>query len=274
MIRPIAFAALMSAALTTQPARADLETYVGMCAGSNSTPHEMINFCQKAIDTGRLGDQAKAQVYTNMSIGYFELGQYETAVWAGSQAIEAKPDLIVAYLERARAYEKLRRLQEAAADYQAALDIDRNAADAYLGRGILLLRNGDPYRAVEDLTAALEIEPGWTAARFNRGLAYLQIGQNARAVQDFDDLIRRSPQDAGGYLYRAQGRAALGDQDAVEDFDQAIALKGEWALAWFVRGRYRDSQGDSEGANADFLRAYELGYSDPWLIDRVREISR
>ena len=274
MNRPIAFAALMAVALTTQPVRADLETYVSMCSGANSTPHEVVNFCQKAIDTGRLGKQATAQVYTNMSIGYFELGQYETAVWAGSQAIAAKPDLIVAYMERARAYEKLRRLQEAVADYQAALDIDRNAAEAYLGRGILLLRNGDPYRAVEDLTAALKIEPAWTTARFNRGLAYLRIGQNARAVQDFDDLIRRDPRDAGGYLYRAQARAALGDPNAVEDFDQAIALRGEWALAWFVRGRYRDSLDDREGANADFLRAYELGYSDPWLIERVREISR
>ena len=65
----------------------------------------------------------------------------------------------------------------------------------------------------------------------------------------------------------------LGTEDAAEDFDKALSMAEEWGLAWFVRGRYRDGLGDREGANADFLRAYELGHSDPWLIQRVREIS-
>ena len=87
-------------------------------------------------------------------------------------------------------------------------------------------------------------------------------------------MIRRNAKDAGAYLYRAQSRAGLNDSGAAEDFDMAIELAGEWSLAWFVRGRYRDRLGDREGANADFLRANELGHSDPWLIERVREISR
>ena len=65
----------------------------------------------------------------------------------------------------------------------------------------------------------------------------------------------------------------MGLPAATEDFDQAIALQSDWAPAFFARGQYRDQLGDREGANADFIRAHELGYPDPWLIRRIREIS-
>ena len=260
--------------LSVTPARANLENDVAICASPKSTPHDVVNFCRRAIESGSLKPQALAQVYANLSIGYLELEQYGSAVEAATRALESKPDLVPAFLNRAKAYEKQQRLREAAADYESAIRIDRNSAEAYLGRGIMLLRNGDPYRAIDDLTAAMSIAPDWGAPRFNRGLAYLDIGQMSRAAQDFSDLIRRNPDDAGAHLYRGQARARLNDAGAAEDFDRAIELAGEWPLARFVRGRYRDSLGDREGANADFLRAYELGYSDPWLIERVREISR
>ena len=271
MIRPTGLL-LAAAVLLPSAAKADLETFVQMCAGANSTAHQVVNFCGKAIATGRLKPTAKAQVLTNLSIGYFELGQFGSAVKAATESLESKPDFVPAFLNRAKAYEKLQRLQDAADDYEAALKIDRNSAEAFLGRGLLLLRNGDPYRAVQDLSQAVSLAPEWGAARFNRGVAYLQIGQYTRADQDFSDLIRRNPRDAEAYLYRAQARSALKQPSADQDFDTAIELAGEWGLAWFVRGRHRDRLGDKEGANSDFLRAYQLGYSDPWLIERIREI--
>ncbi len=273
MIRP-AGVLLAVALLVPGAARADLQTYVEMCSGATSTPHQVINFCQRAIDTGQLRPTARAQVSVNLSIGYLDLGEYNSALKAANQAVKAKPDLVVGLLNRARVYEKLKRLDEAATDYQAAIRIDRNSAEAYFGRGVMLLTHGDPYRAVKDLTQAITLAPDWGPARFNRGLAYLQIGQHTRADGDFSELIRRNGRDAEAFLYRGQARAALNQTAAADDFDQAIALAEEWPLAWFVRGRYRDRKGDREDANADFLRAWELGHSDPWLLERMREISR
>ena len=134
-------------------------------------------------------------------------------------------------------------------------------------------RRHHPHAAVQDLSKALSAEPKMAAARFNRGLAYLQIGQPSRAETDFTNLIRTNGRDAESYLYRGQARAALKKSSAAADFDKAISLNEDWGLAWFIRGRYRDGIGDREGANADFLRAYELGHSDPWLLERVRDIS-
>lgn len=261
------------AVLSPGDARADLQSYVKICGGANSTAHEMVNFCRKAIETGRLNKRAEAQVYANLSIGYFELGQYLGAVDAANAALKADSTLVAALVSRAKANEQLQNLKDSIADYDRAIQLDRNAVDAFLGRGVLFLKNGNVYGSVEDLSRAITLDPKLGIARFNRGIAYLELGQPSRADADFSKLIGTNSRDAGAYLYRGQARAALKRADAIKDFDQAISLAGEWGFAWFTRGRYLDQRGDREGANANFLRAYELGHNDPWLIERVREIS-
>ena len=261
------------AALAPGDARADLRNYVKICGGANSTAHEMVNFCRKAIKTGRLNRRAEAQVYANLSIGYFELGQFLGAVDAADAALKADSTLVAALVSRAKANEQLQKLKEAIADYDRAIQLDRNAVDAFLGRGVLFLKNGNLYGSVEDLTRAIALDSDLGIARFNRGIAYLELGQPSRADADFSKLIKENGSDAGAYLYRGQARAGLKRADAIKDFNRAIELSSEWGFAWFVRGRYRDRRGDREGANGDFLRAYELGHNDPWLIERVRDIS-
>lgn len=272
MLRTLAGAAVGSLLLAS-PALADLDLYVSKCAGAESSAHEMVNFCSKALETGRLPARAKAQVFSNLSIGYMDLRQMDSALWAANEAVKADGRLVPAYLQRAKVLEEMQRARDAAADYQTALKLDGRSAAAWSGRGVLLLRQGDARRAVKDLSTALSLEPRSAQIRFNRGLAFLAAGDAQSADADFTAVIRANPNDAGAYLHRARARAALRRADARQDFDQAIALSSEWPLAWYERGRYLDQIGDREAANADFLRAYDLGHSDPWLLNRVREIS-
>lgn len=268
----LACAAVM-VVLATDQAKAQLEVFVEVCQKDGSDAREVIHFCQRAVDTGQLPPQAEAQVRSNMGTGYFEIGQYRSAIEQYSAAIDIDPTFRAAFFNRARAYEKERRLTEAAADYQALLDLDPNDADAYIGRGAMLLSFGDPARAVRDLTTAIGLQPSWIAPLFNRGVAFLQLGDFPAAEQDFTNVISRNAQDSGAYLNRGRARAAMGSAGAAEDFDYAVEIDPEWAGAWFARGQFLDSLGDREAANSDFRRAWELGYSDPWLIERIRQIS-
>lgn len=255
------------------PANAQLDSLIEICGSPDSSAQEVVNFCQRALATGRLNRRAEAQVRANLGIGYFELGQYAGAVAEYDKALAAAPDLTAVYLNRARAYERLGRLREAVADYAAVLSRDPRAADAYLGRGALLLSNGDPARALDDFTAAIRLQPGWVSPRFNRGVAHLQLGMWAEAERDFSAVVQRNPEDAAAFLNRGRARAGMRKQGAEADFARAIELDPEWGGAWFARGQYWDSRGNREAANSDFIRAYELGYPDPWLIERMREIS-
>jgi Tfp pilus assembly protein PilF len=260
-------------AVSAASALAQLQNAVEVCGNPKAEPRDIVHFCRMALDTGKLDALAAAQVSANLGVGYFELGHYDQAVKAYTAAIASAPDMVAAYVNRARAYERIGQPNEAAADYSKAIELDSRAADAWLGRGVLMLRHGRTEQAIDDFGAAVRVEPNWPAARFNLGIAYLETGAFAEAAGLFSDVIERDPGDAAAWASRGRARAGMGDAQAEADFDRAIQLDPESGSAWFARGKYFDERGAREAANADFLRAYELGYADPWLIQRVREIS-
>lgn len=266
--------AALFAGLSPQAARAgEIENLLALCSDPATPPLEAFNACWRAAEQGRLDARRRALVWMNAGIAAHALGRYDSAVAAHDFAIEADPGLAAAFVNRARAQEKLDRLNEALADYAAAISLEPANPDAYLGRGALMLARGAPDRALPDFGRALELDPGLGLARYNRGLAHLQLGNYAAAEMDFSAVIGGDPREAGAYLNRARARAVLEKPGARNDFDRAIALRPEWAVAWYLRGRYLDATGDREAANADFQRAYQLGHSDPWLIERMRQIS-
>lgn len=254
-------------------AEPDIGNIAEVCGNPRAAPADIVSFCRKALDSGQLDGRATAQVNANLGVGYFELGDYESALEAYSAALAHSPEMVPALVNRARAYERLDRPTDAVADYNRAIELDPRDADAYLGRGAMLLKLGDPQLAVADFTAAVKLEPNRPAPRFNRGLALLATGQHADALRDFSEVVERSPEDAAAWVNLGRARAGLNMPGAAADFDRAIELEPDWGGAWFARGQFRDATGRRDAANSDFLRAYELGHPDPWLVERVGQIS-
>jgi len=85
-------------------------------------------------------------------------------------------------------------------------------------------------------------------------------------------VIRAGPEDAEAHLYRAEARAGAGDAAALTDYDRAVALRPDWGLARYWRGRHHLRTGAEAEANRDFLRAYDLGVTDRWLVERVEAL--
>jgi len=267
------FAGISGGLSVTRAAAKEVESLLALCSNPGTPVREALTACRQAAEHGRLDARRRALVWLNAGIAAHTLGLYVEAVEAHGAAIEADPRLSAAYENRALAFDKLNLLNEALADYAAAISLQPTEPDAYLGRGILMLNNGAPERALPDFGRAIELDPALSTARYNRGLAFLQLGKNDLAEVDFAMVIGGNPKDAGAYLNRGRARAAQGKAGARNDFDRAIALKPEWAAARYMRGRWFDNEGAVDEANTDFLRAYQLGYSDPWLIERVRTMS-
>ena len=251
----------------------EIENLLALCSDPTTPVRDALNACRSVAERGRLDARRRALVWLNAGIAAHSLGLYAEAVEAHGAAIEADPRLSAAFENRALAYEKLNRLNQALTDYATAISLRPTEPGAYLGRGILMLNHGAPERALPDFGKAIELDPSLITARYNRGLAFLQLGRNELAEVDFSAVIGRNPRDAGAFLNRGRARAAQGRDGARNDFDRAIVLKPEWAPAWYMRGRFLDRAGAVDEANADFLRAYQLGHSDPWLIERMRKMS-
>ncbi|HUF85777.1 MAG TPA: tetratricopeptide repeat protein [Thermohalobaculum sp.] len=269
-------AALLAASAALAPATggaSEVENLLRLCSDQQTPAHDALNACRRAAQHGRLDARTRALAWLNAGIAAYALGRHSQAVASHSAAIEADPGLGRAFENRALAQEKLGRAEAALSDYAAAISLDPRNAGAYLGRGNLMLGQGRAERALADFTRAAELDPALAAAHYNRGVALMRLRRHAEAEAAFARVIGRDPTDAGAWLGRGRARAEQDKPGALNDFDRAVTLRPEWANAWYARGRYLDALGRTEAANTDLMRAYRLGYSDAWLIERVGRIS-
>ncbi|MEO0822604.1 MAG: tetratricopeptide repeat protein [Pseudomonadota bacterium] len=269
-------AALLALGLLSAPAAADpLAEFVRLCSAPESSAEDALRFCERALDEGgrRLDARNRALLNFNAGVAALALSRNAHAVERLSEAIRLQPRMTAAYVSRAQAHEAGGRIEAALADYESAIAADPNDPGAHLGRGALLADQGAYEAAVVDLGRAIALQPDWAASFFERGRAHYALGDYTSAERDFSAVIARSPRDATAWINRGEARLAGGMARAGNDFDRAVLLAPEWGGAYYARGRFHERSGATDAANADFLRAYQLGHNAPDLVARVKALS-
>ena len=85
------------------------------------------------------------------------------------------------------------------------------------------------------------------------------LGDKQGAISDFDKAIAINPQVALAYYNRGIAKSALGDyHGAIRDFDKAIAINPQFAEAYNNRGSAKSALGDYQGAIRDFDKAIAI----------------
>ncbi|MCH9019105.1 MAG: tetratricopeptide repeat protein [Proteobacteria bacterium] len=93
-----------------------------------------------------------------------------------------------------------------------------------------------------------------------------------RAIKDYDDAIRLEPDFAmafsnRGNVYRKKGRF----DRAIKEYDKAIHFKPDDAQVFADRGLAYEKKGERSQAMRDFKKAYALGFRHPLLLKKLRE---
>jgi tetratricopeptide (TPR) repeat protein len=92
-----------------------------------------------------------------------------------------------------------------------------------------------------------------------RGMAYCSRGDYQQAIADFDRALALDPTYAWAYVLRGVAFAAGEEhQQAIADFDRALALDDRAALAYALRGIAYTERSKYQQAIADFDRALAL----------------
>ena len=96
-------------------------------------------------------------------------------------------------------------LEGALQDYNQAIRLKPNFADAFVCRGIVRRRdedeaNGDLEGALRDLTEALRLKPDHAGAFYNRGLSRLFKGDLEGALRDWKQGRAQPDQPTRAYL--------------------------------------------------------------------------
>ncbi len=109
----------------------------------------------------------------------------------------------------------------------------------------------------------------------NRGNAYYLNGDYDQAIQDYDQAIRLSPDFALAFYNRGNAYLRKGnDELAIKDYDTAITLKPEYAKAFGNRGVAYERLGKHDQAVWDYRRQYELGIRPKWLVEKLRSMGK
>ena len=133
---------------------------------------------------------------THTSIGALakdKLEQHFAAITDFDTAIRLKPDLADAYFNRGIAKDKLGQHNAAIKDYDTAIQIKPDLAQDYLNRGNVKAESGQYATAIKDFNTAIQIKSNYAEAYLNRGVAKDKLGQYNAAIKDFDNAIRLKP---------------------------------------------------------------------------------
>ncbi len=127
--------------------------------------------------------------------------------------------------------------ESALALFTQAINMDANAADAYVARGCVRLYDRNEHDlTVEDHTKAISLQPTLAAGYFHRADTHWDAGNNLTALSDCNSAINLAPRLAAAYELRSRVLEALGDSDGSRrDLAQATELgyrEGDACYPW------------------------------------------
>ena len=197
-------------------------------------------------------DKYDAAVYSMRAILRLQQSRYDEAEEDLTYAIHLMPSS-GDYVNRALARYHQDDLRGAMADYDLALELDKNSFLAHFNRGLLRAQVGDDNRAIEDFDFVITQEPDNAIAVFNRALLRQKTGDYVGAEDDLTSVLAVYPDFLYGYECRADVRAKLGKRKQSEE-DRLVVLKAQ--LDAFGSGNgsnnadHRDADEDDEGVRS------------------------
>jgi Flp pilus assembly protein TadD len=147
---------------------------------------------------------------------------------------------------------------QAIEEFDRALALDPDSAEAHYNRGLMAATIQQDERAIQEFRQASSLQPKYVDAEISLALA-LQQHDPAAALTVLRQAAKGSPASPEihnnlGLVLLEAGQA----QEAVNEFQTSVRLNPGYAAAHYNLGLALQKSGDA-GADAEFRRAHELG---------------
>ncbi|MFN0018688.1 MAG: trypsin-like peptidase domain-containing protein [Pirellulaceae bacterium] len=163
-----------------------IEPKNAVCFAVRAVAQRRLNKNQEAIKDFQAALQLNPRndvVWAELALTLHYVGQDTDGVFAATQAIQLSND--AAYHNvRGRCLQGLNRNEEAAADYEAAAQLEPSQANYFLNAGTAYIALQKYERAAELLSTCISLDPNKARAYHERATAYEGLGQPDQAAAD------------------------------------------------------------------------------------------
>ena len=198
-----------------------------------------------------------SEIYTKRGLAYNAIDGYHQAIADLELALEMNAEMEVpsafahAYFLRGQEMMGLEEFETALGDLDMAVVLNDQNADFYAARSLTKLALEDFDGAIGNYETLLAMDetqealPAFASAYYERGLAFLDEEDASRAMLDFDKAIGLNIDYA--LAYHARGMAhvmvgnyvdAMGDLDMALQLDKTIEVDGMYAKAYVSRAKH------------------------------------
>ncbi len=141
-------------------------------------------------------DNQSISAETHLKRGYakYRLDQYQDAIVDYDTAIGLKPDFANAYYFRGAAKRLLGEYRDAIDDYDTAIDLKPDFARAYYSRGTMRGDLGEHLIAIQNYNKAIDVKPDYAFAYLRRGIANYLLDRTWAAKKDWNTALELAEQ--------------------------------------------------------------------------------
>ena len=157
----------------------------------------------------------------------FSLGNTREALTSLNKGLDLSPRNAQGSVLKGFVLSARGRTREAMNSFDQAVAADGALANAWLGRGLLKIRNGESRAGREDLQVAATLEPQRAGLRSYLGKAFANAGDQAHAEKELGLAKKLDPNDPTAWLYSAllhQEENRI--NEAAEDLEKSKELNG------------------------------------------------
>jgi tetratricopeptide (TPR) repeat protein len=229
--------------------------------GAKQTPHLVTNLTGSSPVLLRAGDLWRRSFDKGKEL--LEKHEYEPAIQALTEASQAAPGEALPYAYRALAQALRRKLPEARADCDKALELKAGLTEAVAVRARVQALSKQNDEALADAMEAVRLDGKSALALTCRSFVYLQQGKLEPALQDANKAVKLAPELA--LCYDDRGSVYLAKKDyaqAVADYSKAIEIAAKFPAAYTHRGDAYLAWKKTKEATADYNKGIGLDKKD------------
>ena len=206
----------------------------------------------------------------NLGCVLLQRGRMDEAKFQFEKALQIQPDFADAHNNLGNLLLERRQVDQAVAHFQKALAIRPRFADAHSNLGGALLQKGQTEGAIAQFQKALEIDPNDPLTRYNLGSALLKSGQVDEAIAQFQSVLEIRPEFAAassklGSAFLKSGRV----DEAIAQFRRAVQLNPNLANVQSDLGTLLLQQGRMDEAVDHYRKALELQPANAFFLNNL-----